>query len=201
MFSIAIVLIAMLFFYFKPSVMTSPEVVAKQQSHEKNGQNNPTDHDAKTLKNRTAHENTQIMQPLEMNRQLLVSHSPETQQDDQHYHFSFDHQGLAVKQLGDHVQIQMLQFGLNRDGVLVSKDILDEGIVRWRGRFEGFPEDINYFTITQADKDAYAVMKIFTDKGAFVAEIKNGVGSAVPLGEGIGHDEHNGEHYHDMHDH
>jgi len=188
---IVIVMITIVFLYLKPHAEVTHNLSQVQQtqsigtSHEKlvaTGTN--------VIPNSSQHDNLQIMKPIEGNT-LTSTQLPENYKDTaENYLFAFDHQVLAAKQVNDHVQIQMLQFGLNREGVIQSKVVLDDGIVRWRGRFEGYPEDINYFTITQAEQDHYAVMKVFTDKGAYIAEIKNGVGLATPIGEGIGHDDH-----------
>ncbi len=197
--SIAIVIIAMVFWYLKPNTKVSHEANNNQKTHEQQDGNTASANEG-IIQTQSKHEDLQIMKPIEMNMLSSNRQLPENYKDTpENYLFSFEHHVLTVKQVGDHVPIQMLQFGLNREGVIQSKDILDDGIVRWKGRFEGYPEDINYFTITQAEQDNYAVMKVFTDKGAYVAEIKNGIGLATPIGEGVGHDEHDGEHQHDSH--
>ena len=94
--------------------------------------------------------------------------------------FSFDLNKMSSKQVGDQFGLKMLQFDINRKAIIQSRDQLDEDIVKWQGTFEGYPADLNYFTITQSQQDQYAVMKIFTDKGSFVAEIKDGIGLAKP---------------------
>lgn len=194
--SIAITMIAMVFWYLKPKNEVVHEAKNNQKTHEQSVGNVASANDS-VIQTQSKHDDLQIMKPIEKNALTSTTQLPENYKDSpEHYLFSFEHHVLTAKQVGDHVPIQMLQFGLNREGVIQSKDILDDGIVRWKGRFEGYPEDINYFTITQAERDNYAVMKVFTDKGAYVAEIKNGVGLAIPVGEGIGHDEH---HQHDSH--
>lgn len=92
--------------------------------------------------------------------------------------FSFDIDKMSSRQVGDQFGLKMLQFDINRKAMIQSIDHLDDNIVKWQGTFEGYPADLNYFTITQSQKDRYAVMKVFTDKGSFVAEIKDGIGLA-----------------------
>lgn len=192
--SIAIAMIAMVFVCLKPKTEVIHEAGNNQKAHEQQDGNTASANEG-VIQVQSNPQDLQIMKPIEMN--MLSSHQqlPENYKDTpENYVFSFDHVVMNTKKVDDHLPIQMLQFGLNREGVIQSKDILDDGIVRWKGRFEGYPEDINYFTITQAEQDHYAVMKVFTDKGAFVAEIKNGIGLATPVGEGVGHDEHDHDH-------
>ncbi len=94
--------------------------------------------------------------------------------------FSFDMNNMATKQVGDRFELKMLKFDLHRHAVIQSVDQLDQDIVKWRGSFEGYPEDLNYFTITQSQNDQYAILKVFTDKGSYIAEIKAGIGLAKP---------------------
>ena len=75
----------------------------------------------------------------------------------------------------------MLKFGINRIGVIDTVEKLEEDIVRFTGSFKNYPRDINYFTVTQTQQDAYAIVKVFTDKGIYIAEIKNGIGLATPV--------------------
>lgn len=96
--------------------------------------------------------------------------------------FSFDTEKMADKQVGDRLEMKMLQFDVHRNAVIQSVDQIDQDIVKWRGSFEGYPEDLNYFTITQSQTDRYAILKVFTDKGAYIAEIKDGIGLAKPEG-------------------
>ncbi len=94
--------------------------------------------------------------------------------------FSFDTEKMADKKVGDRLEMKMLQFDLHRNAVIQFVDQLDQNIVKWRGSFEGYPEDLNYFTITQSQTDRYAILKVFTDKGSYIAEIKDGIGLAKP---------------------
>ncbi|MEX0573502.1 hypothetical protein ABYH20_019965, partial [Acinetobacter baumannii] len=43
----------------------------------------------------------------------------------------------------------------------------------------------NILTITQSQKDHYTIMQIFTEKGNYSAEIKDGVGLVQTMDEGV----------------
>ncbi|MBC9229311.1 metalloprotease secretion chaperone CpaB [bacterium SPL81] len=92
---------------------------------------------------------------------------------------------IETKNIGDVVKFQMLEYGLNRSGKIVEIEKLDDDILRWRGEFEqGIPER-NYFTITQSQKDQYTIIQIYSDKGNYTAEIKNGQGIVQVMDQGV----------------
>lgn len=77
----------------------------------------------------------------------------------------------------------MLEYGINRTGKIVEIEPVDQDIVRWTGRFDQGDPNQNFFTITQSQKDHYTIMQIFTEKGNYSAEIKDGVGLVQTMDE------------------
>lgn len=97
----------------------------------------------------------------------------------------YDPNMIELKKVGDTVKFQMLEYGINRTGKIVEIEPVDQDIVRWTGKFDQGDPNQNFFTITQSQKDHYTVMQIFTEKGNYSAEIKNGVGLVQTIDEGV----------------
>ncbi len=102
--------------------------------------------------------------------------------------FQYDPVVIETKNVGDHIQFKLLKFGLNRQATITNVEKIDDDIIRWSGVFDGEAPDLNHFSISQSQKDNYSIMKIFTDKGNYVAEIKNGVGLATSINDNL-HDD------------
>ncbi|HFX6348801.1 TPA: metalloprotease secretion chaperone CpaB [Acinetobacter nosocomialis] len=97
----------------------------------------------------------------------------------------YDPNVIELKKVGDTVKFQMLEYGINRTGKIVEIEPVDQDIVRWTGRFDQGDPNQNSFTITQSQKDHYTIMQIFTEKGNYSAEIKDGVGLVQTMDEGV----------------
>lgn len=98
---------------------------------------------------------------------------------------SYNQNIIETKNVGDTVKFQMLEYGVNREGKIVEIEKVDDDILRWRGQFnQGSPER-NYFTITQSQKDQYTIIQIYSDKGNYTAEIKNGQGVVQSMDQGV----------------
>ncbi|AJB47985.1 hypothetical protein RR32_07635 [Acinetobacter nosocomialis] len=97
----------------------------------------------------------------------------------------YDPNVIELKKVGDTVKFQMLEYGINRTGKIVEIEPIDQDIVRWTGRFDQGDPNQNFFTITQSQKDHYTIMQIFTEKGNYSAEIKDGVGLVQTMEEGV----------------
>ncbi|MFI8126332.1 metalloprotease secretion chaperone CpaB [Acinetobacter sp. ABJ-A23_2] len=97
----------------------------------------------------------------------------------------YDPNVIELKKVGDTVKFQMLEYGINRTGKIVEIEPVDQDIVRWTGKFDQGDPNQNFFTITQSQKDHYTVMQIFTEKGNYSAEIKDGVGLVQTIDEGV----------------
>ncbi|MDS7944481.1 metalloprotease secretion chaperone CpaB [Acinetobacter sp. V110_1] len=97
----------------------------------------------------------------------------------------YDPNMIELKKVGDTVKFQMLEYGINRTGKIVEIEPVDQDIVRWTGKFDQGDPNQNFFTITQSQKDHYTVMQIFTEKGNYSAEIKDGVGLVQTIDEGV----------------
>ncbi|MCH7337687.1 metalloprotease secretion chaperone CpaB [Acinetobacter sp. NIPH 2699] len=102
---------------------------------------------------------------------------------------------IETKNIGDIVKFQMLEYGLNRSGEIVEIEKVDDDIFRWHGRFQQGSPERNFFTITQSQKDQYTIIQIYSDKGNYTAEIKNGQGLVQRMDEGVeDHELHDHEH-------
>ncbi|WP_109439871.1 metalloprotease secretion chaperone CpaB [Acinetobacter haemolyticus] len=102
---------------------------------------------------------------------------------------------IETRKVGDIVKFQMLEYGLNRNGEIVEIEKVDDDILRWHGRFQQGSPERNFFTITQSQKDQYTIIQIYTDKGNYTAEIKNGQGVVQSMDEGVDdHELHAHEH-------
>lgn len=97
----------------------------------------------------------------------------------------YDPNVIELKKVGDTVKFQMLEYGINRTGKIVEIEPVDQDIVRWTGKFDQGDPNQNFFTITQSQKDHYTIMQIFTEKGNYSAEIKNGVGLVQTMDQGV----------------
>lgn len=97
----------------------------------------------------------------------------------------YDQNIIETKKIGDEVRFQMLEYGLNRSGEIVEIEKIDDDILRWHGQFQQGNPELNFFTITQSQKDQYTIMQIYTDKGNYTAEIKNGRGIVQGMDEGV----------------
>ncbi|MCH2001329.1 metalloprotease secretion chaperone CpaB [Acinetobacter seifertii] len=97
----------------------------------------------------------------------------------------YDPNVIELKKVGDTVKFQMLEYGINRTGKIVEIEPVDQDIVRWTGKFDQGDPNQDFFTITQSQKDHYTIMQIFTEKGNYSAEIKDGVGLVQTMGEGV----------------
>ncbi|WP_288422429.1 metalloprotease secretion chaperone CpaB [uncultured Acinetobacter sp.] len=97
----------------------------------------------------------------------------------------YDPNVIELKKVGDTVKFQMLEYGINRIGKIVEIEPVDQDIVRWTGKFDQGDPNQNFFTITQSQKDHYTIMQIFTEKGNYSAEIKDGVGLVQTMEEGV----------------
>lgn len=97
----------------------------------------------------------------------------------------YDPNVIELKKVGDTVKFQMLEYGINRTGKIVEIEPVDQDIVRWTGKFDQGDPNQSFFTITQSQKDHYTIMQIFTEKGNYSAEIKDGVGLVQTMDEGV----------------
>ncbi|ADI90283.1 hypothetical protein AOLE_06950 [Acinetobacter oleivorans DR1] len=97
----------------------------------------------------------------------------------------YDPNVIELKKVGDTVKFQMLEYSINRTGKIVEIEPVDQDIVRWTGKFDQGDPNQNFFTITQSQKDHYTIMQIFTEKGNYSAEIKDGVGLVQTMDEGV----------------
>ena len=97
----------------------------------------------------------------------------------------YDPNVIELKKVGDTVKFQMLEYGINRTGKIVEIEPVDQDIVRWTGKFDQGDPNQNFFTITHSQKDHYTIMQIFTEKGNYSAEIKDGVGLVQTMEEGV----------------
>lgn len=97
----------------------------------------------------------------------------------------YDPNVIELKKVGDTVKFQMLEYGINRTGKIVEIEPVDSDIVRWTGKFDQGDPNQNFFTITQSQKDHYTIMQIFTEKGNYSAEIKDGVGLVQAMDNGV----------------
>lgn len=97
----------------------------------------------------------------------------------------YDPNVIELKKVGDTIKFQMLEYGINRTGKIVEIEPVDQDIVRWTGKFDQGDPNQNFFTITQSQKDHYTIMQIFTEKGNYSAEIKDGVGLVQTMDEGV----------------
>jgi len=97
----------------------------------------------------------------------------------------YDPNVIELKKVGDTVKFQMLEYGINRTGKIVEIEPIDQDIVRWTGKFDQGDPNQNFFTITQSQKDHYTIMQIFTEKGNYSAEIKDGVGLVQTMDDGV----------------
>lgn len=97
----------------------------------------------------------------------------------------YDPNVIELKKVGDTVKFQMLEYGINRTGKIVEIEPVDQDIVRWTGKFDQGDPNQNFFTIIQSQKDHYTIMQIFTEKGNYSAEIKDGVGLVQTMDDGV----------------
>lgn len=182
--TIAILMIALVIFVMKPEKGNIEDLSQSNHPGLDHKQNASSDADAHidqlALVKSTSKNADPLIVAIEPNavRTLIIPEHFKNHEDG--FLFSFDDATMASKKVGDEFGLKMLQFEINRNAVIESVDQIEDDIVKFQGKFEGYPADLNYFTITQSVKDRYAVMKVFTDKGSYIAEIKDGIGLAKP---------------------
>ena len=186
------ILAAAILLYLKPegNVFDSSQTGNQYSDHRKEGRDLARAESSDDIKESSRDLSNNQLSNHQIDKSLIIAIEPNvirTQVIPAHFKnpengflFSFDTEKMADKQVGDRLEMKMLQFDLHRNAVIQSVDQLDQDIVKWRGSFEGYPEDLNYFTITQSQTDRYAILKVFTDKGSYIAEIKDGIGLAKP---------------------
>lgn len=149
--------------------------------------------------NRVARQNMLNLSPSEkekLSRQQIVFNEIEKDQLPSNVNFpllknakgmviKYDPNVIELKKVGDTVKFQMLEYGINRTGKIVEIEPIDQDIVRWTGKFDQGNPNQDFFTITQSQKDHYTIMQIFTEKGNYSAEIKDGVGLVQTMDEGV----------------
>ena len=193
---IAIVCIAMIIYIFKPvkGLNDSNQHISNIDHSQQVNLDKKSEQNSASLEPHLENQDVQIIKPIS---QAELSHYqiPDIfQNHDQGFLFAFDHKVLDAKQQGDHINIEMLKYGINRKATITHIDHVDDDIVKWSGTFDSYPADINKFTITQTLKDHYAILKIFTDRGAYTAEIKDGIGLALPITTAVGKEDGVHEH-------
>jgi len=180
------IFVAVVFFYLKPSHsdLTSKRNMNDSSSHEKNLiLTDFKSGNADSLKG-TDRSNYDLMPVLDQNVLKTMLIPEHFKNIDQGYLFSFDHNYVNKLGIGSKLDIKMLKLDINRQAEITTIEQIDNDIKRYRGVFSAYPSDSNYFTITQSIHDQYAIIKVFTDKGTVIAEIKDGIGlasSAVDL--------------------
>ncbi|MHC3124204.1 metalloprotease secretion chaperone CpaB [Acinetobacter sp. GN11] len=146
-----------------------------------------------------ARQNTINLSPSEkekLSKQQIVFHEIEKNQLPSNVNFpliknaqgmviKYDPNVIELKKVGDTVKFQMLEYGINRTGKIVEIEPVDQDIIRWTGKFDQGDPNQNFFTITQSQKDHYTIMQIFTEKGNYSAEIKDGVGLVQTMDDGV----------------
>ncbi|MDA3558588.1 metalloprotease secretion chaperone CpaB [Acinetobacter sp. AOR15_HL] len=149
--------------------------------------------------NGLARQNTMNLNPSEkerLSKQQIVFNEIEKDQLPSNVNFpliknrqgmviKYDPNVIELKKVGDTVEFQMLEYGINRTGKIVEIEPVDQDIVRWTGKFDQGDPNQNFFTITQSQKDHYTIMQIFTEKGNYSAEIKDGVGLVQTMDDGV----------------
>ena len=104
------------------------------------------------------------------------------------YPIAYAEQVIAQSRVGDQVQFQVPELGLDLVGTVDKTTAVDQDIQRWSGRIDNSPEN-STFSILQSQKDRYAVVQLHTDQCLYVAEIKNGLGVVQPDRVDLDHDQ------------
>lgn len=132
----------------------------------------------------------QLFKPLSKEQAARDAHfifAQRLQQEDS-YPITYAEHVIAQRQVGDQVQFQVPQLGLNLVGTVDKTAAVDQDIHRWSGRIENSPEN-STFSILQSAKDRYAIVQLHTAQGLYVAEIKNGLGVVQPDRVDLDHDQ------------
>lgn len=200
---VAIILIAGLFYFFKPEADIASKTDTGHQSSEQllsNHSNYPRKNNLGVSEDilKKAQAETQILNavtPDQIDQRTIPDYFTNIEQG---VLFQYDPLVIETKNVGDHIQFKLLKYGINRQATITNIEQVDEDIMRWKGVFDDLAADLNHFSITQSQKDNYSIMKVFTDKGNYVAEIKNGVGLATSINDEL-HDDEIHDHEHDHH--
>ncbi|MDQ8954247.1 metalloprotease secretion chaperone CpaB [Acinetobacter rudis] len=91
------------------------------------------------------------------------------------YPIAYAEELIVQRHVGDQVQFQVPELGIDVIGVINSLTAVDEDIHRWSGRILHSPYNLT-FSILQSEKDHYSIVQLQTAQGLYVAEIKNGLG-------------------------
>lgn len=180
---VAVFVTATFTLYLKPE-KDKPSASLQQHQVENELGQNVYAHDER-LKNKnessSSHLMPELMPVLEQNveRRMILPESFQHRADTG-YLFKFSPDEVASMKEGSKFPLKLLQFGINRVAEITEIEQVEDGIVRYKGQFEDYPADLNYFTITQSIEDQYAIIKVYTDKGSYFAEVIKGIGLAYP---------------------
>lgn len=176
---IAILGIAMIIFVFKTNEQTGVETMHSVSNNTELNQSSLPHSDGSDLSVKKSDQSVQpIFHPISKSDIRNYNIPDIFNNTEDGFLFTLDHQTIDALKEGDQFQMQMLKLGINRKGTINSIENRDGGIKNWRGTFDGYDPNHNYFSITQSQKDAYANIMIITDNGQVVAEVINGIGFA-----------------------
>ena len=164
--------------YLKPTSLEKEDSEAEAISNQSTSNNSPFNTSKVSYSQQAQQQTLEILRalsPSELAKIGIPKYFQEKKTSNPIY-FSFNHNKVDQLKIGEQFNLRLPESDLDQVAIVTDVEPIEDDIVRISGTFQDSPEDINYFSITQTKFDQYAIMKVFTEDGDYIIEVKDGIG-------------------------